>query len=123
MLDETTELVEFRMRHDSLSDRESEVMAHVVAGHLNKGVGMALGISEVTVKAHRGKVIRKMTADSLAELVTMAMRLRLPVPGTLAAPVRSPFASYGMTGLTVTARRRQCLLQLDDREAWIDTKG
>ena len=55
-------------------------MALVVTGFLNKQVGSELGISEITVKAHRGSVMRKMEADSLADLVTMAARLRLP-PG------------------------------------------
>ena len=50
----------------------------MVAGLLNKQVGSDLGISEITVKAHRGSVMRKMEADSLANLVTMAARLRLP---------------------------------------------
>ena len=61
----------------SLSRREREVMALVVTGLLNKRVGFELGISEITVKAHRGKVMRKMKADSLADLVTMAAKLRL----------------------------------------------
>jgi len=61
----------------SLTAREREVMALVVAGLLNKQVGGELGISEITVKAHRGKVMRKMKADSLADLVTMAARLGL----------------------------------------------
>ena len=60
-----------------LSRREREVMALVVSGLLNKQVGGELGISEITVKAHRGKVMRKMKADSLADLVNMAARLRL----------------------------------------------
>jgi FixJ family two-component response regulator len=65
----------------SLSRREREVMALVVSGLLNKQAGGELGISEITVKAHRGKVMRKMKAGSLADLVTMAARLRLaPAP-------------------------------------------
>src|SRR3981081_1573277 len=70
-----------RDRHASLSRREREVMALVVSGLLNKQVGFELGISEITVKAPRGKVMRKMEAHSLADLVTMAARLRLaPAP-------------------------------------------
>jgi FixJ family two-component response regulator len=62
----------------SLTHRERQVMALVVSGLLNKQVGWELGISEITVKAHRGKVMQKMKADSLAELVKMTARLRLP---------------------------------------------
>jgi len=61
--------------HASLSPRERQVMALVVSGLLNKQVGGELGISEITVKAHRGQVMRKMKAGSLPELVTMASRL------------------------------------------------
>jgi FixJ family two-component response regulator len=64
-----------RDRHASLSHREQEVMALVVSGLLNKQVGFELGISEITVKAHRGQVMRKMKARSLPDLVNMAARL------------------------------------------------
>jgi FixJ family two-component response regulator len=67
--------------YTSLTTREREVMALVVSGRLNKQVGDELGISEITVKAHRGKVMRKMNADSLPDLVKMAQKLRLaPAP-------------------------------------------
>ena len=71
------ELQELRDRYSSLTEREREVMALVVSGLLNKQVGLELGISEITVKAHRGKVMEKMKADSLADLVKIAVRLRL----------------------------------------------
>jgi FixJ family two-component response regulator len=71
-----------RKRYESLSPREREVMALVVSGLLNKQVGGELGISEITVKAHRGQVMRKMKADSLPDLVTMAARLALPAAAT-----------------------------------------
>jgi FixJ family two-component response regulator len=63
-------------RFESLSGREREVMALVVSGLMNKQVGGELGISEITVKAHRGKVMRKMQASSFADLVNMEARLR-----------------------------------------------
>jgi FixJ family two-component response regulator len=66
-----------REGYASLTPREREVMALVVSGLLNKQVGGELGISEITVKAHRGQVMRKMKADSLPDLVTMAARLGL----------------------------------------------
>ena len=69
------EMRALRQRHASLSRRETEVMALVVSGMLNKQAGGELGISEITVKAHRGQVMRKMKADSLADLVRMAGRL------------------------------------------------
>src|ERR1700722_18389049 len=68
-------------RYASLSDRERQVMLLVVCGKLNKQVGGELGISEITVKAHRGRVMSKMNAASLADLVNMAATLHLaPVP-------------------------------------------
>lgn len=74
------ELRELRNRHDLLSRREQEVMALVVSGLLNKQVGFELGISEITVKAHRGQAMRKMKANSLADLFTMAAKLQLASP-------------------------------------------
>jgi FixJ family two-component response regulator len=74
-----------RDRYESLSHRERQVMALVVSGLLNKQVGGELGISEITVKAHRGKVMQKMKADSLADLVKMATRLRPPPEAITAA--------------------------------------
>jgi FixJ family two-component response regulator len=69
------QLQELRVRYDALSRREREVMALVITGLLNKQVGFELGISEITVKAHRGQVMRKMKARSLPDLVNMAARL------------------------------------------------
>ena len=71
------EMQAIRSCYQSLTPREREVMALVVAGLLNKQVGGELRISEITVKAHRGQVMRKMKADSLPDLVTMAARLGL----------------------------------------------
>jgi FixJ family two-component response regulator len=72
-----SEMRTLRGCYESLTPREREVMALVVAGLLNKQVGGELGISEITVKAHRGQVMRKMEAESLPDLVTMAARLGL----------------------------------------------
>jgi FixJ family two-component response regulator len=76
-LRQESEVQVLRHRYASLTAREREVMALVVSGLLNKQVGGELGISEITVKAHRGQVMRKMNADSLPGLVTMAATLRL----------------------------------------------
>ncbi len=73
-----------RDRYASLTQRERQVMGLVVSGLLNKQVGGELGISEITVKAHRGKVMQKMKADSLADLVKMAARLP-PSSGAITA--------------------------------------
>lgn len=80
MLGHEAELRALRGRYASLTARERQVMLLVVSGMLNKQVGGELGISEITVKAHRGALMRKMNADSLADLVTMAAQLRLPRP-------------------------------------------
>ena len=80
-LRQDSEMRLLRTCHQSLTLREREVMTLVVSGLLNKQVGGELGISEITVKAHRGQVMRKMKADSLPDLVTMAARLGLrPAP-------------------------------------------
>jgi FixJ family two-component response regulator len=69
------EIQALRNSYASLTQRERQVMELVVAGLLNKQVGNGLGISEITVKAHRGRVMQKMKADSLAQLVAIAARL------------------------------------------------
>jgi len=70
------EMHTLRDSYDSLTIRERQVMALVVSGRLNKQVGDELGISEITVKAHRGRVMQKMKADSVVDLVKMAAKLR-----------------------------------------------
>ena len=79
-LEHEAEMRVLRNNYASLSRREREVMALVVSGLLNKQVGYELGISEITVKAHRGAMMRKMEADSFADLVKMAARLHQTPP-------------------------------------------
>jgi FixJ family two-component response regulator len=70
---------EIRSRYDSLTPREKEVFALVVAGLLNKQIGGELGTSELTIKTHRGRVMDKMAAESVADLVRMSERLKLSI--------------------------------------------
>ena len=74
-LDEAADMGALRRRYESMTSRERQVMTLVVRGRLNKQVGGELGISEITIKAHRGRVMRKMRAHSFAELVSIAARL------------------------------------------------
>jgi FixJ family two-component response regulator len=84
VLDEQAEITALRSSYESLTPREQDVMRLVVAGMLNKQIGLKLGISEITVKAHRGKMMQKMKADSVADLVKTAVRLGL-------TPARNPW--------------------------------
>ena len=84
VLDDQAEVTALRSNYESLTPREQDVLRLVVAGMLNKQIGLKLGISEITVKAHRGKMMQKMKADSLADLVKTAVRLGL-------APAKNPW--------------------------------
>lgn len=85
VLGRESQMQTLKSSYGSLTSREREVMALVASGLLNKQVGGELGISEITVKAHRGSVMRKMKADSFADLVSMALRLRVVHPLAAAA--------------------------------------
>jgi len=87
LLDRDAEIRELKDRYARLTSREREVMALVVAGLPNKQVGSELSISEITVKAHRGSMMRKMQAESLPELVSIATRLRVTRPTPITQPL------------------------------------
>jgi len=84
VIQDQKEIASLRSSYESLTPREQEIMRCVVAGMLNKQIGLKLEISEITVKAHRGKVMQKMKAESLADLVKIAVRLGL-------APAKNPW--------------------------------
>jgi FixJ family two-component response regulator len=86
LLSRETDMRQIRDCYASLTSREQQVLALVVSGLLNKQIGSHLGISEITVKAHRGKVMQKMKADSLADLVKIAAKLRIARPSGTSAP-------------------------------------
>jgi FixJ family two-component response regulator len=83
VLGDQAEISALRHSYESLTRREQDVMKLVVAGMLNKQIGLKLNISEITVKAHRGRMMQKMKADSVADLVKTAVRLGL-------APAKNP---------------------------------
>ena len=116
VLEHEAELAALRERRDSLTGRERQVMERVVAGYLNKQIAAALGISEITVKAHRGRVMRKMEAGSLPELVTMVMTLGSPYApsATTAAESREPGGSPG----AARHSRRDWDLPIPSRASW-----
>jgi FixJ family two-component response regulator len=115
-LDREAELRVLRDSYASLSRREREVMALVVSGLLNKQAGGELGISEITVKSHRGQLMRKMKADSFPDLVKMAARLRLEPGRTAETPPLGDRASEAIGDSTGAYR------QLEP-ETWLLSSG
>jgi FixJ family two-component response regulator len=91
---EESKIAVLQERFDSLTPREQEILPLVVSGRLNKQIAARLGTSEITIKVHRGSIMRKMQAESLADLVGMAGRLGLPV-GQLSSNHTSPSAQTG----------------------------
>jgi FixJ family two-component response regulator len=79
---ERAELIEMNKRYSLLTPREREVLRYVVAGLLNKQTAGELGTSEITIRIHRGQIMRKMQAESLADLVRMAAKLDISLPQT-----------------------------------------
>jgi FixJ family two-component response regulator len=91
---EESKIAVLRERFDSLTPREQEILPLVVSGRPNKQIAAELGTSEITIKVHRGSIMRKMQAESLADLVRMAGRLGLPV-GQRSSNHTSPSAQTG----------------------------
>jgi FixJ family two-component response regulator len=79
---ERAELIEMKTRYSLLTPREREVLPYVVAGLLNKQTAGELGTSEITIRIHRGQIMRKLQAESLADLVRMAAKLEISLPQT-----------------------------------------
>jgi FixJ family two-component response regulator len=79
---ERAELIEMKTRYSLLTPREREVLPYVVAGLLNKQTAGELGTSEITIRIHRGQIMRKLRAESLADLVRMAAKLEISLPQT-----------------------------------------
>jgi FixJ family two-component response regulator len=100
VLTQEAEKKALRAAYVSLSRREREIMGLVVSGRLNKQIGAELGISEITVKAHRGNVMRKMKADSLADLVRMAATLNLPLVARTSDSKHRPIPSSNSLAFT-----------------------
>lgn len=113
LLQRETEVLELRRRYGQLTARERDVMSLVVTGLPNKQVGGELGISEITVKAHRGSVMRKMDAGSLADLVKMSGRLRMKAPRNLSG------SSLG-SSLAVDGRAATTILSIEDHPIFRD---
>jgi FixJ family two-component response regulator len=114
-----------RDRYASLSHRERQVLALVASGLPNKEVGAELAISEITVKAHRGQVMRKMKAESFADLVRMAARLRSELASSHQVRFRSPSSSERTCGLVSIDSARGGTVAIGQRwdEAAVGVKG
>jgi len=106
-----SEMKALQERYASLSGREREVMGLVVSGLINKQVGGELGICEITVKAHRGNVMRKMKAGSLAELVSVAARLDIPQRRSY-GPMSVPAADFRKTEVLSRNNAIRCRWQV-----------
>lgn len=111
-LHERLEIAEIKRRHSTLTNRESEILFHVVSGKLNKQTASELGIVEDTVKVHRRRVMRKMMAKSVAELVLMAQKLDLladnfyPMRKRVARSEPAPLAALCQKMVTARALSR-----------------